>query len=72
MRLVMVMVLEGLVALPLSASAQAEEEAATSEPNLQEPASAAESSGEEGGSRLERWCWESGLPVRSRQKTIAP
>ena len=48
-------VLAGLVALPLGVSAQVGEEGATPEPTLEEPAPAAESSGEEGGSRLERW-----------------
>ena len=38
MRLVMVMVLAGLVALPLSASAQAAEEGTSAEPSAEEPA----------------------------------
>ena len=38
MRFVLAMVLAGVAALPLSVSAQAGEEGATSEPNLQEPA----------------------------------
>ena len=47
MKVVLALVLAGLVALPLSASAQAEEEAATSEPNLQEPAPPSEPAPEE-------------------------
>jgi hypothetical protein len=41
------MVLAGLVALPLSASAQSGEEGATSEPNVQEPAPSSEPAPEE-------------------------
>jgi hypothetical protein len=43
------MVLAGLVALPLSATAQLAEEGATPEPNLQEPALSDHSPGDEGG-----------------------
>lgn len=39
MRFVLAMVLAGLAALPLSVSAQADKEGATSEPNLEEPSS---------------------------------
>ena len=55
MRLVLAMVLAALVALPLSASAQAEEEAATSEPNLQEPAPSSEPADEEGDLSGDWW-----------------
>ncbi len=61
MRLVLVMVLAGLVALPFGASAQAGEEGATSEPSAQEPAPSSEPTPEEPAqptqptpSRLER------------------
>jgi hypothetical protein len=47
MRLVMVMVLAALVALPLSASGQASEADTTPEPNLEEPAPSAEPAPEE-------------------------
>jgi hypothetical protein len=50
----MVMVLAGLVALPLRASAQDGEEAATSEPNLQEPAPPSEPAPEERALQLQR------------------
>jgi hypothetical protein len=46
-------VLAALVALPLSASAQAGEEGATSEPNLQEPAPSSEPAPEEPALKLE-------------------
>jgi hypothetical protein len=47
MRLLMVMVLAALVALPLSASGQASEAGTTPEPNLEEPAPSAEPAPEE-------------------------
>jgi len=47
MRFVLAIVLAGLVALPLSASAQAGGEGATSEPNLEESAPSSESAPEE-------------------------
>ncbi len=46
-KLVLAIVLAGLATFSLSASAQAEEEAATSEPNLQEPAPSSEPATEE-------------------------
>ena len=52
MRLVLAMVLAGLVALPLSASAQGGEEGTTAEPNLQEPTPPAEPASEEPGLQL--------------------
>jgi hypothetical protein len=47
MRLVLAMVLAGLAALPLTASAQAGEEGTTSEPDVQEPAPSTEPAPEE-------------------------
>ena len=51
MRLVLAMVLAGLVALPLSANAQAGEEGTSAKPNAEEPVQSTEPT----GSRLERW-----------------
>jgi len=55
MRFVMVMVLAGLVALPLSASAQDTEEGTTSEPSLQEPAPPSEPAPKEPVRGVRRW-----------------
>jgi hypothetical protein len=53
MRLVLAIVLAGLVALPLSASAQDDEAHTTPEPNLQEPAPASEPAPEEPALQIE-------------------
>ena len=53
MRFVSAMTLAGLVALPLSASAQDTEEGATSEPNLQEPPPSSEPAPEEPALQLQ-------------------